>query len=186
MREIEFQVNHNECGDCRVCCRVLPFTHDAQWADKYKEVNHWTSNENLIYRTGQACNKICSTGCSIQLNKPKICQNFWCDYLLYDLPEKYQPHKSGFVSYVAEAALTGTGEEELWIVLDELPDETGDYPNEGCKLLQEDGSFHYFKTLQDVMLPYGNEIRNFANIMREKLDRDITSKIMTRYEVAQV
>ena len=36
------------------------------------------------------------------------------------------------------------------------------------------------------MLPYGNEIRNFANLMREKLDRDITAKIITRYEGANV
>jgi len=178
MRDIKFHVNHNECGDCRVCCTVFPFTGDAEWADEYKEVPHFEEKYDLIYKTGQSCNQLCSTGCSIQEDKPKICQKFWCDYLKYELPEKYFPHKCGFASYIYDK----NGPPQLWIILDELPDETGDYPNKGCKLLQEDGSFYYFKTLSEIYGEVGNEIRNYVKLMREQWGANIPAKVFTRYE----
>ena len=89
MRKIKFHVNHNECGDCRVCCTTFPFTDKAQWADEYNEVPHYKEKYNLIYSTGKPCNQLCSTGCSIHHDKPRICKEFWCDYLKWELPGSF-------------------------------------------------------------------------------------------------
>ena len=174
---IKFEIDHDRCGDCRVCCRVLPFTDEAQWADKYQEVPRFKEKYDIIYTTGQACTKICSTGCSIQTDKPKICQEFWCDYLTYELPEKYYPHNCGFVSYIYN-------DSELWIVLDELPDETGDYPNKGCKILQPYGCFYHFESLSkitDGLVFY--EIIRYAWMVKEKINKpDMPALLLTRFE----
>ena len=71
----------NSCGECTFCCEVLPFTHEASWADTYNERYKY----DIIYPPGRACNKVCSTGCSIHENKPKICKEFNCDYILLEL-----------------------------------------------------------------------------------------------------
>ena len=118
MRDIKFHVNHNECGDCRVCCTVFPFTgKDLECPDEYNEVPHFEEKYDLIYTTGKSCNQLCSTGCSIQHDKPKLCQEFWCDYLKYELPEKYFPHNCGFASYIYDK---NDHPPELWIIFDEL------------------------------------------------------------------
>ena len=183
MRDIKFHVNHNECGDCRVCCTVFPFTgKDLEWADEYNEVPHFEEKYDLIYTTGKSCNQLCSTGCSIQHDKPKLCQEFWCDYLKYELPEKYFPHNCGFASYIYDK---NDHPPELWIIFDELPDETGDYPNKGCKFIQEDGSFYQFRTLQEVQTEKGSEVMKYIEIMREKVGH-LPVKIFTRYEVVEI
>ena len=69
----------NSCGECTFCCEVLPFTHEASWADTYNERYKY----DIIYPPGRACNKVCSTGCSIHENKPKI-----------SLPNTIIPHQN--------------------------------------------------------------------------------------------
>ena len=183
MRKIKFHVNHNECGDCRVCCTTFPFTDKAQWADEYNEVPHYKEKYNIIYSTGKPCNQLCSTGCSIHHDKPRICKEFWCDYLKWELPEKYYPHTCGFASYIYDK----NGPPQLWIIIDELPDEDGtDYPNKRCVFLQEDGSFYRFHTLLEVLGDKGQEIRNYVDLMRKNFGNWCPAKIFTRHEVVDI
>lgn len=184
MREIKFHVNHNECGECRVCCTTFPFTGEAIWADQYNEVPHFQEKYDLIYSTGQACNQLCSTGCSIQHDKPKICKEFWCDYLKYELPEKFYPKNCGFASYIYDKTIGQPP--ELWIIIDELPDVNKNYPNDRCVFIQEDGSFHKFSTLHEVLGDKGKEVRNYVKLMREHWGSHITAKIFTRLEWVEI
>tara|TARA_B100000427_G_C15430002_1_gene560333 strand:+ start:514 stop:969 length:456 start_codon:yes stop_codon:yes gene_type:complete len=103
----------NSCGECTFCCEVLPFTHEASWADTYNERYKY----DIIYPPGRACNKVCSTGCSIHQNKPKICREFNCDYILLELEEKFKPNKCGFVCRLWKKHQDNiiTLEDEIWI-----------------------------------------------------------------------
>lgn len=101
----------NSCGECTFCCEVLPFTHEASWADTYNERYKY----DIIYPPGRACNKVCSTGCSIHENKPKICKEFNCDYILLELEEKFKPNKCGFLCRFRKGGFTGEDLDEIWI-----------------------------------------------------------------------
>ena len=88
----------SSCGDCRVCCEVLGFTGKSAHFDKYKEAESF----GVIFDAWSPCNKLCSVGCSIHHDKPKICSEFYCSYITEDLLDKYWPAKCGFVAYVNE------------------------------------------------------------------------------------
>tara|TARA_R110000764_G_scaffold64122_3_gene135091 strand:- start:842 stop:1264 length:423 start_codon:yes stop_codon:yes gene_type:complete len=97
----------NQCGECTLCCTVLGWTDNASHLDKYNEAAKY----DIIYPYFTPCNKVCSTGCSIHENKPRICQEFNCDYITKDLGEEHKPINCGFVTYTTE-------DEELWVCID--------------------------------------------------------------------
>ena len=59
-----------ECGDCRLCCRVLA----VQEIDKPR---------------GKWCEHACGKGCAIYDKRPTQCREFECVWRLVDLPEAH-------------------------------------------------------------------------------------------------
>ena len=84
------------CGDCTVCCHIAGFTGDYSFTDKYNEAEKF----GLQFDPMQTCNKLCDTGCSIQENKPRICSEFFCEYVKQDLDDQYYPKDCGFMATV--------------------------------------------------------------------------------------
>jgi hypothetical protein len=84
------------CGDCTVCCQVEGFTGQWAYTDKYNEAEKF----GIKYDPFQTCNKLCDTGCSIQENKPRICNEFFCSYIQHYLDEVYYPKNIGFVAHI--------------------------------------------------------------------------------------
>ena len=86
----------SKCGDCTVCCEIMGFTGLWKSADRYNEAESYGVN----YGAWSTCNKLCDTGCSIQADKPKICDEFFCSYVEHDLESIYRPKDFGFVAHV--------------------------------------------------------------------------------------
>jgi len=84
----------SRCGDCTVCCEIMGYTGEWSFADKYKEANKY----GVVYGEWSSCNKLCETGCSIQEDKPRICDEFFCHFIKHDLEDEYRPDKFGFVA----------------------------------------------------------------------------------------
>ena len=76
----------SKCGDCTVCCEIMGFTGLWKSADRYNEAESYGVN----YGAWSTCNKLCDTGCSIQADKPKICDEFFCSYVEHDLENDMQ------------------------------------------------------------------------------------------------
>jgi len=90
----------------------MPFTNECAIYDKYNERHKY----DIIYPPGKSCNKVCSTGCSIHNDKPKICKEFNCDYILLDLEEKFKPINCGFACRLKLKDEFGFGSrDEIWI-----------------------------------------------------------------------
>ena len=83
----------NRCGDCTVCCEIMGYTGDWKFADRYNEADKY----GVDYGAWETCNKLCSTGCSIQNKKPQICDEFFCSFIEYDLDPEYRPKDWGYV-----------------------------------------------------------------------------------------
>lgn len=92
----------NRCGDCTVCCEIMGFTGQWSFADRYREANKL----GVKYDAWQTCNKLCDTGCSIQENKPRICDEFFCSFIKHDLEPEYRPKDCGFVGHIHTNNLT--------------------------------------------------------------------------------
>ena len=90
----------NRCGDCTVCCEIMGFTGKWAGADIYNEADKL----GVVYDEWSNCNKLCSTGCSIQNKKPQICDEFFCSYVEHDLEDHYRPNNCGFVAHVQKYA----------------------------------------------------------------------------------
>ena len=86
----------SKCGDCTVCCEIMGFTGLWKSADRYNEAESYGVN----YGAWSTCNKLCDTGCSIQEDKPRICDEFFCSYVEHDLESIYRPKDFGFVAHV--------------------------------------------------------------------------------------
>jgi hypothetical protein len=86
----------NRCGDCTVCCEIMGFTGEWALADRYNEADKL----GVVYDEWSNCNKLCSTGCSIQNKKPQICDEFFCSYVEHDLDIEYRPNGWGFVGHI--------------------------------------------------------------------------------------
>ncbi len=86
----------SKCGDCTVCCEIMGFTGLWKSADRYNEAESYGVN----YGAWSTCNKLCDTGCSIQADKPRICDEFFCSYVEHDLESIYRPKDFGFVAHV--------------------------------------------------------------------------------------
>lgn len=67
------------CGDCTVCCTVLPI--EADGFDK---------------SSGVTCRHCISTGCAIYADRPRPCRDFDCGWLqLPMLDDAWRPDRSG-------------------------------------------------------------------------------------------
>lgn len=86
----------NRCGDCTVCCEIMGFTGKWAGADRYNEADKL----GVKYDAWETCNKLCSTGCSIQNKKPQICDEFFCSFIEHDLEPEYRPKDWGFVGHI--------------------------------------------------------------------------------------
>ena len=86
----------NRCGDCTVCCEIMGFTGQWAGADRYNEAKKL----GVEYDAWSNCNKLCSTGCSIQNKKPQICDEFFCSFIEHDLEPEYRPNDWGFVGHI--------------------------------------------------------------------------------------
>jgi len=82
------------CGDCTMCCQTVGFTGDWKITDIYNEAEAF----DIDFGPWSTCNKLCDTGCSIQSNKPKVCTEFYCQYIELNLSEKHFPKNTGFVT----------------------------------------------------------------------------------------
>ena len=76
-----------ECGDCTICCRVLPI-----------------STERFRKTTNELC-KHCDEGkgCRIYQSRPGFCRDFYCGWRLNpDVPATWRPDRSGiFIQRIA-------------------------------------------------------------------------------------
>ena len=70
----------NECGDCTVCCRVLPIK--ALGKKAHDRCEH-------LKPQGE--------GCRIYSKRPKVCQDFNCTWKLSGWVAKYRPDKLGMM-----------------------------------------------------------------------------------------
>jgi hypothetical protein len=86
----------SKCGDCTVCCQIMGFTGNAKGADRYNEAEKY----GVVFPLWTTCNKLCDTGCSIQEDKPRICSEFYCSYVKYDLEKDFFPKEFGFVAHI--------------------------------------------------------------------------------------
>ena len=59
-KDMAFNIDENRCGDCTLCCELLPIN----WLNKPANV---------------LC-KFCDKGCAIHATKDKECKNFECAY----------------------------------------------------------------------------------------------------------
>lgn len=124
----------NICGECTLCCRVLPFTHQSSIFDKYNERYKY----DIIYPPGKSCNKVCSTGCSIHDNKPKICKEFECDYILLELEEKFKPSNCGFLCRLKlKTDFDIEGGDEIWIHYEGKDPKPEDFYKDKKELINE-------------------------------------------------
>ena len=87
--------DESRCGDCTVCCEIMGYTGGWKFADRYNEAEKY----GVDYGMWSTCNKLCSTGCSIHEDKPRICDEFWCSYVQHDLEDHYRPKDFGFVAH---------------------------------------------------------------------------------------
>tara|TARA_B100000497_G_C7654950_1_gene394194 strand:+ start:263 stop:709 length:447 start_codon:yes stop_codon:yes gene_type:complete len=92
----------SKCGDCTVCCEVMGYTGQWKFADRYNEAEKY----GVDYGAFQTCNKLCDTGCSIQADKPRICDEFFCHYIKLDLEDGFRPDRFKFVSHVYDGSVT--------------------------------------------------------------------------------
>ena len=83
------------CGDCTVCCETLGFTGKWKITDIYDEAEKF----DIDFGAWSTCNKLCETGCSIQENKPRVCEEFFCHFIEFNLEDKFRPKESGFVAF---------------------------------------------------------------------------------------
>jgi len=86
----------SRCGDCTVCCEIMGYTGLYKDFDRYKEAEKF----GVDYGPWATCNKLCDTGCSIQENKPRICDEFFCSFIKHDLESEYRPKDWGFVGHI--------------------------------------------------------------------------------------
>lgn len=71
-----------ECGDCSMCCKLPGIDHPEIGKPAGKWCSKWDKN----------------TQCAIYLNRPSLCREFNCLFVLhYNLPEKLRPSKCGVV-----------------------------------------------------------------------------------------
>ena len=96
------EATESKCGDCTVCCEVMGYTGDWKYADRYNEAEKY----GVDYGAFQTCNRLCDTGCSIQADKPRICDEFFCHYITLDLEDEFRPDRFGFVSHIFEDKIT--------------------------------------------------------------------------------
>ncbi len=90
----------SRCGDCTVCCEIMGYTGGWSFADRYNEADKY----GVDYGVWSTCNKLCDTGCSIQEDKPRICDEFFCSFIEHDLEPEYRPKDCGFVSHIEPAS----------------------------------------------------------------------------------
>ena len=74
----------NPCGDCTACCEG------------------WLRGDvhGVIMEPGTPCtflNKLCVEGCAIYKDRPKMCKDYSCVYLTFDLDESFRPNECGFI-----------------------------------------------------------------------------------------
>ena len=87
------------CGDCTMCCQTVGFTGDWKITDIYDEAEKF----DIDFGAWSTCNKLCDSGCSIQENKPRVCKEFYCQYIERNLSEKHFPKDTGFVTVLDES-----------------------------------------------------------------------------------
>jgi hypothetical protein len=75
-----------ECGACSMCCRVLEI------AELEKPKDKWCTH----CKPGQG-------GCSIYQDRPDVCRNFKCLWLLGKLDDRWQPLKSKMVLWPSKS-----------------------------------------------------------------------------------
>lgn len=79
-----------KCGSCKLCCSAL-------------------SVPELDKPNGVACEKLCSTGCSIYGEHPESCQTFGCAWLHGDGDVSVRPDHIGAVLHIEHGNLGPNG-----------------------------------------------------------------------------
>ena len=85
------------CGDCTACCETMGFTGQWSFADVYKESEQY----GVDFGAWSTCNRLCETGCSIQKDKPRVCDEFFCHFIEHNLDDKFRPKEFGYVAYTS-------------------------------------------------------------------------------------
>ncbi len=77
---------NRQCGECTVCCVVLPIT---EFGGKPRNV---------------PCEKLCASGCSIHNlpEHPQVCRDYRCEWLEGNVQEDYRPDKLGVVFWIGD------------------------------------------------------------------------------------
>ena len=74
------QLMVRKCGDCNLCCK-LPNIHTPK---NFKKDYTWCKHCEI------------GVGCKIYSDRPKMCKDFVCAWLLGLTPEELKPNKVGF------------------------------------------------------------------------------------------
>ncbi len=82
-------LSHRSCGDCTVCCTVLP-----------------VNSPDFAKPAGIPCTHLTAKGCGIHAVRPHICRTWFCVWRREeDLPDAARPDRSGLlvsVNFVAK------------------------------------------------------------------------------------
>jgi len=97
VKKFEIIPTEPRCGDCTACCESTGFTGDWKKIDRYNEAEA----SGIDFGPWSTCNKLCSTGCSIQDTKPRTCTDFFCHFIEHDLEDKFRPKEFGYIAFTS-------------------------------------------------------------------------------------
>lgn len=89
LNETERMTLGRECGDCRLCCKVVN-VEEVEDRDGVKTTT-------MRKKPGPWCKHACDKGCGIYETRPGACSGYRCLWLEGCLPDEYQPIKIGVV-----------------------------------------------------------------------------------------
>ncbi len=111
-------VQGRECGDCRLCCKLLGVGGDNWWQ---RLGSYCVGNEGKSVRMrvssppGEWCRHACAgVGCKIYETRPQSCRDFECAWLEGLLDEEDRPDRSRVLVWCDE-------EPEEWYVHEASP-----------------------------------------------------------------
>lgn len=78
-----------ECGDCRLCCKVVNVEETEDRAG--------VKTTTMRKKPGPWCKHACDKGCGIYETRPGACSGYQCLWLEGSFPDEYRPDKIGLV-----------------------------------------------------------------------------------------
>lgn len=88
--KIALKESTRECGNCRLCCKVMGVAAEGDFPHKLKD--HW-------------CPHVCGHGCAIYARRPSPCRDFTCLWLTGFGYDAHRPDKlHGVITATADGA----------------------------------------------------------------------------------